>query len=60
MINSSEAKPDPIKEQEGREYLVTFNKEQNKNIYVYKRPYLNKFLKRCSELGTVSVFTASQ
>mmetsp|Transcript_30032 Transcript_30032/g.40667 ORF Transcript_30032/g.40667 Transcript_30032/m.40667 type:complete len:80 (-) Transcript_30032:306-545(-) len=48
-----------INEQEGRDYLVAFSQKLNQNIYIYKRPYIKKFLKRVSELGTVSVFTAS-
>ncbi len=34
-------------------------KDYKSELYVYRRPYLDKFLKAVSKLGTVSLFTAS-
>jgi len=44
---------------EGRDYVVVYNEEFGGEIYVYKRPFMYDFLKRVSEIGTISIFTAN-
>ncbi|KAJ6237041.1 scp1-like small phosphatase 4-related [Anaeramoeba flamelloides] len=46
---------------EGYEFTFTLqNKNGTHNVYVKKRPFLEEFLTRCSELFEVVLFTASQ